>query len=86
MIPDEKDLIDALLEALENLYTANVVLAGRLRRAKQRGFHDNVGTEGVEAAAVLARTSFRKLYGAPVRSGEGWSAILKDLPVSDDIQ
>lgn len=83
MIPSEKEVNEALLSALENLYVEHVLLKGRLRRARAAGYRDNADTIGVGAAAEIARTSFRRQYAQLIHSLDDWRRFLQNLPSSD---
>jgi hypothetical protein len=86
MIPSEKEVNDALLSALENLYVEHILLMGQLRRARAAGFRDSVNKQGVEAAGRLVRAEFRQRYAQVVLSTEEWRAFLENLPTSDSVQ
>ena len=86
MIPSEKEVNEGLRLALENLYVEYVLLKGQLRRARAAGFRDNADRIGLEGAADIARTSFRKRYAQVVQSAEQWRVFLTNLPSSDSIQ
>jgi hypothetical protein len=86
VIPSEKEVTEALLSALENVYVECLMLRGQLRRARFAGFRDNADTRGLEAAAQLVRTEFRQRYAQVVRSTEEWRTFLQNLPTSDSVQ
>jgi hypothetical protein len=86
MIPSDKEVREALLLALENLYVEHILLLGQLRRARAGGFRDSADKIGLEAAADLARTSFRKQYAQAILSLEELRIWLRDFPTSGSVQ
>jgi len=86
VIPSEKEVTEALLSALENVYVECMMLRGQLRRARFAGFRDSADIQSLEMAAQLVRTEFRQRYALVVRSTEEWREFLKNLPTSNSVQ
>ena len=79
MIPTDKELNEALLAMLEDLFVENILLKGQVRRARRAGYSDNADRRGLKAAAELARTSFRRQYTQATQSTDHLSELRQKL-------
>jgi hypothetical protein len=86
VLPSDKEVIEVLRSALENLFVQNIEFRGQLRRARAEGFRDNVDKTGQEAVALLVRESFVRKYAQAIQSVQALKDWLEKLPTVDPIQ
>lgn len=86
MIPSEKELTEALLQACESLFVQNLVLKQILRKARVADWRGKLDSEANSVVASLAHEVFQKRYEQAIRTQQELKKFVESLPSVGAVQ
>jgi hypothetical protein len=83
--PSDEEVIEGLRSALEGVHVENVLLRGRIRRARQKGYRDNADRTALKLTTPGLHQVFRQQYDQAIQSTEAWVEFLQMFPISRSV-